>query len=308
MGKLVLDNVVSLQSEPSALQTMASNNERVEAALENTLSRDGTGPNQMEAPLDLNGHHILNVGPPVSGSDVARLQDVRNALSADLTLIPPLIANYIMSNDGTGLVWRNALSIPGLGDLKSVNNLSELTDVTAARANMGLGSAATQSIGTSGSSVPLLSGSNTFSGSNTYSGMSTFSGKTVLSGSANHELTAAPTSLSENSLGRRVPRSKVRDSNYIMVLDDASDSLIHTSATPHAWTIPPESASAFPGSTQLLLINTGAGAVTIVRGAGVSLRIAGTAVDKNVTLAQHSVATLIRASSNMWYIVGPGVT
>lgn len=308
MGKLNLDDVASLQSEPSALQTLANNNAKTEAALENTLSRDGTGPNQMEAPLDLNGYRIINAGVPLGDSDLARLKDIREALTLTETYLPPLIDNFFLSNAAGELLWVDPVSIPGVGDLKSTNNLSDLTAISTARTNLGLGTAATYNVGTSGDSVTLASGSNTFSGTNTFTGPLSISGKVTLTGAVNHEMTSTPTALTENSLGRRVPRSKVKDSTYTLVLDDASDSLVHTSATPHTWTIPPESSVAFPGNTQILLINTGAGAVTIARGSGVALRIAGTATDKNMSLAQHAVATLIRASSNMWYIIGPGVT
>lgn len=308
MGKLNLDNVASLQSEPSALQTMANNNDKTEAALENTLSRDGSGPNQMEAHLDLNGYRILNVSAPAIGSDVARLQDVRDALTVDQALLPYFVPDHLLSNDGLGLVWRNPSSIPGLGDLKSSDNLSTLADVSVARTNLGLGTSATFDIGTSGSNIPMLDGNSFFSGANTFQGISVFLGKVSLSGTANHELLTAPTSLTENSIGRRVPRTKIKDVNYTLVLDDAADSLVHTSATPHAWTIPAEPGVSLPGNAQILLINTGAGVVTITRDAGVSLRIAGTSADKNVTLAQHGLATLIRAAPNSWYIVGPGVS
>lgn len=41
--------------------TTNSNNSLIEQAFENTVSRDGSGPNQMEADLDLNHHNLLNV-------------------------------------------------------------------------------------------------------------------------------------------------------------------------------------------------------------------------------------------------------
>ena len=308
MAKLVLADVGSLQSEPSALQTMAENNQKIETALENTLSRDGSGPNQMEAPLDLNSNRIINLAPPQSGSDAARLTDVREALVFEGTLVPALVTDYLLSNDGTGLVWRNAISIPGLGDLKSSNNLSELTDTSVARTNLGLGTASVVNIGTSGNNVPVLDGSNTHSGSNVFSGTTLFTGKVTLGGTGNHELTASPTVLTESSLGTRVPPTNIRDAAYTLALSDAGGSVVHTSASAHTWTIPPQSSVAYPGTTQILLVNTGSGAVALSRGAGVALRLAGTGVDKNMSLAQHAVATLIRASSNSWYIIGPGVS
>lgn len=59
MAKLTLDDIAS--GYASNLKHN-SNYDAIEEAIENTLSRDGTGPNQMEADLDMNGHNILNVG------------------------------------------------------------------------------------------------------------------------------------------------------------------------------------------------------------------------------------------------------
>lgn len=308
MVKLVLNDVGSLQSEPSALQTMADNNDKIETAFENTLSRDGTGPNQMEAPLDLNSNRLINLGAPQSGSDAARLTDVREALVFEGVLVPALVTDFILSNDGVDLVWRDALTIPGIGDLKSINNLSELTDQSVARSNLGLGSSATYNIATSGGNIPLLDGNNTHSGNNTFSGSTAFSGPVTLGGTVNHVITTTPTVLTETSIGTRVPRVNIRDATYTIELLDSGGSIVHTSASAHTWTIPPQASVAFPGTTQILLVNSGSGVVTIARGAGVALRQAATATDKNMSLAQHTVATLVRSGANSWYIIGAGVS
>lgn len=48
-----------------------ANNDRLTEALENTLSRDGSSPNEMEASLDMNGHFILNLPTPAHNSHAA---------------------------------------------------------------------------------------------------------------------------------------------------------------------------------------------------------------------------------------------
>lgn len=58
MAKLVLDNVGNLNS--AGLTVLNNNSDRIEAAVENTLSRDGTSPNQMNADLDMNENDVLN--------------------------------------------------------------------------------------------------------------------------------------------------------------------------------------------------------------------------------------------------------
>ena len=68
MAKLTLNDVNSGQGTTNAIN---ANNDLIETALENTLSRDGTSPNAMSANLDMNNKRILNVGTPVSDSDAA---------------------------------------------------------------------------------------------------------------------------------------------------------------------------------------------------------------------------------------------
>ena len=57
-----LSNLTSLTNENSAVSTINENFDRLETALENTLSRDGSTPNNMTADLDLDSNDILNVG------------------------------------------------------------------------------------------------------------------------------------------------------------------------------------------------------------------------------------------------------
>lgn len=57
MAKVPLNNIGSAYGAVGALN---DNFNSIEEGFENTLSRDGSGPNQMEANLDMNGYDILN--------------------------------------------------------------------------------------------------------------------------------------------------------------------------------------------------------------------------------------------------------
>lgn len=57
MAKLTLSSIPSGYASAAAHN---ADNTAIETAIENTLSRDGTGPNQMNANLDMNGYAILN--------------------------------------------------------------------------------------------------------------------------------------------------------------------------------------------------------------------------------------------------------
>ncbi len=56
--KPILSNVINVLTSALAIN---ENNEAIETAFENTISRDGSTPNQMEADLDLNSNDLLNV-------------------------------------------------------------------------------------------------------------------------------------------------------------------------------------------------------------------------------------------------------
>jgi hypothetical protein len=73
IAKLTLPRLSSGYRSSNALNSDLA---AIEAAIENTLSRDGTTPNQMTADLDLNGNQILNLPTPVDPTDVIRLQDL----------------------------------------------------------------------------------------------------------------------------------------------------------------------------------------------------------------------------------------
>lgn len=78
MSKLTLDNLANLQNENTAVSTINDNNDTLVAAFDNTLSRDGSVPNQMESNLDMNDWHILNLPEPSSDNDPIRLIDLTN--------------------------------------------------------------------------------------------------------------------------------------------------------------------------------------------------------------------------------------
>jgi len=59
--KVTLANVQNLIDATTAAATINGNNAAIVAAVNNTLSRDGTSPNTMGANLDMNGFQILNL-------------------------------------------------------------------------------------------------------------------------------------------------------------------------------------------------------------------------------------------------------
>lgn len=65
---LRLDSVTN--NDTTATSTINTNFQAIQDAMENTLSRDGSTPNFMDADLDMNSYKIINAGDPENDTDV----------------------------------------------------------------------------------------------------------------------------------------------------------------------------------------------------------------------------------------------
>jgi hypothetical protein len=79
MAKLTLNTIGSRYGSIDALN---NNSDSIEAAFENTLSRDGTGPNNMEANLDMDSHRVINILDGVNNQDAATVRQVNSIVAA----------------------------------------------------------------------------------------------------------------------------------------------------------------------------------------------------------------------------------
>lgn len=84
MAKLTLTPITTVVNAPTAIN---ANNTATETALENTLSRDGTAPNAMNADFDMNGNSILNLPYPQSPLEPVRLIDVGGYLFLEVSTV-----------------------------------------------------------------------------------------------------------------------------------------------------------------------------------------------------------------------------
>lgn len=71
-------NVSRLSSGFRSSNKLNDNIDQINNAFDNTLSRDGSGPNEMLAALDMNNNPILNIPAPVADTDLVRKQDVQD--------------------------------------------------------------------------------------------------------------------------------------------------------------------------------------------------------------------------------------
>lgn len=77
MPKVAIDTLANLENQSSAIETINSNFEAIQDAIDNTLSRDGTAPNDMDADLDMNSHKITNLPAPTTSTEPARHGDIQ---------------------------------------------------------------------------------------------------------------------------------------------------------------------------------------------------------------------------------------
>lgn len=127
MAKLSLTTIGSRYGSIDALN---ANFDAIEAAFENTLSRDGALPNNLESNLDMDSNRIINLPVPVSDSDAATKAYV-DAATGILNGYVDEIA--IVANNITDVVFvaDNYATLTSIADdLNDVaNNLTEITGV-----------------------------------------------------------------------------------------------------------------------------------------------------------------------------------
>lgn len=99
--KVILTNLANLQNETTAVTAINANNAAITTAMNNTLSRDGTSPNTMGAPLDMNSNRIINLPTPVGSAEPLRIQDLSNFLAG--TAFPASIRVTGITNFTTGV-------------------------------------------------------------------------------------------------------------------------------------------------------------------------------------------------------------
>lgn len=302
MAKLELSSLVSLENQTSAVQTLNENFGKIEAALDNTLSRDGSLPNELRAPLDANGQRIINVGAPLAGTDAVRWADVVAGayLLTDLP-VPSLTGNAgrYLSTDGSTLIWATPNSDTYL---VASSNLSDVPDKAQARVNLGLGTSATFPIGTAGSTIPLMDGHNFWLGKQEFAGGVNFYGEADVS------LNTTPTVLTPTSIGfRGVPVTSL-GASYTPNLNDAGRLLAYFGSPGATLTLPASSQIPYPLGTVLTILNAGGGSIVLGQGPGATILRLGDGASGNRNIAVHGIVTAVKISATTWYVGGLGLS
>lgn len=121
MPKVVVDALANLENQQSAVETINSNFEAVQTAIEKTLSRDGTSPNSMAATLDMNANRIINLPAPLADQEPLRKVDGQSILDtaedavddAEAAAAAALISQNAVADDAAE-VAANLITIQNL--------------------------------------------------------------------------------------------------------------------------------------------------------------------------------------------------
>lgn len=92
-----------------------------------------------------------------------------------------------------------------------------------------------------------------------------------------------------------------QSTSYTLVQSDEGKVIDLTSGSNETLTIPPDSSVSFPNGTQLVVIRSGTGELAIAGDSGVTVNSAQSNLNLNY---QYSAATLIKLSTDNWYVFG----
>lgn len=312
-----LDDLTSLENQTTAVQTINSNNDKIEQALANTLSRDGSTPNAMGAALDMNGNKVINVGAPTAASDATNkgyVDDLVGGLTPELiqtiSELPELVAEAELAaadaaasaEEAAGYVgaatqapkWTTARTFTAGGDLNGTSPpIDGSADITWNFViNNGVVTGPKLSAGAAISNIgytPVNRAGDTLQGEiiNNWNPSS---------------------SLNARAVGFRGIPIRYIDTDWAFQLEDCGFMLRHGSSTGHVYGISPLSTIPYPEGYAVMIRNVGSGNVLLYRGAGVSLYKDGSGTNADVTLSQWGKCLLIHEGSNIWTVGGTGIS
>lgn len=102
-----IEPLTPILSTYSSTSKLNAHLDKIEAAFQNTLSRDGSAPNEMETDINMNDNQLINVAEPLLDHNVATKRYVDDLVSGEGT--------YIISTSALGTGWGNVLANPQTG-------------------------------------------------------------------------------------------------------------------------------------------------------------------------------------------------
>jgi uncharacterized membrane protein len=116
MAKLTLN---AIGSRYGSIDALNDNSDLIEAALENTLSRDGAGPNNMESDLDMDSNNIINLADGVNNTDAVTVKQLNGGLQGVVS------GNIVKLREiATATAGQTVFNLSSLTYTPASNNLS----------------------------------------------------------------------------------------------------------------------------------------------------------------------------------------
>lgn len=300
MAKLTTTDLTSLTSESSAVSRINANFAAVEEALENTISRDGDTPNEMESDLDLNSNDLLNVGTvnteslvldgvsltrddfgdiiAVSVSEGNLKEEVATATSAPITLSGEQTIAGVLTSSSRVLVkaqadgTTNGIYVSAAGAWTRASDFDETADIS------------------SGALVYVNAEANTV-GDKLY--LLSNTGSIVL-GTTSLVFTEINSPLRTNVF-KTIPSV-----SYTLVANDTSKRLAYSGSLDCVVTIPPRSDVTIRRNAEVELALLGTGTLTIQGGSGVTVNSPyGLTITK-----QFGRIKIKQGAVDTWYVEG----
>lgn len=134
MTKVTLADVGNLIDATTARTTINNNSAAIVAAVENTLSRDGTAPNKMASTIDMDGNRIVNLPLPITVDEPVRVTDLNTFSGGGTLVFDPLpsggTTNQILKKNSStnyDVSWASPTVVTG-------NFVTNAADITALKA------------------------------------------------------------------------------------------------------------------------------------------------------------------------------
>jgi hypothetical protein len=105
----------------------------------------------------------------------------------------------------------------------------------------------------------------------------------------------------EAGLNETIPLNNQTGTTYTLVAGDAGDLVTLSNAAAITLTVPTNASVAFATGTQITIIQTGAGQVTVAGAVGVTVSASDSATKLRT---QYSAATLIKTGTDSWVLIG----
>lgn len=131
MAKLTLNDVTNLNNQTSSQSTINGNSRSIETALENTLSRDGTSPNQLNTDIDMNNFRLLNNPAPIQPSHLVRKSEL-DALIPDINGATEEALGDIENARVSSVASVNSASSAALASIQADKNAAAASAAAAA--------------------------------------------------------------------------------------------------------------------------------------------------------------------------------